>query len=106
LFGIPLIGGGEFAVQTTLGFGFVIDRVEAYDSLEEDVKFRVSLWVLSNFEEGLEDVCPEETSLAEERGEGERECVTFDKVVEGLYDFRFFVDIVETRDLDQPSHIM
>jgi len=56
LFCIPLIGRGEFAIQSAFGFGFIVDAIETDDALEEDVQFRMSLGVLCYFEERLEDV--------------------------------------------------
>jgi len=56
LFGIPLIGGGEFAVQSAFGFRFIVDTVETDDALEENVQFWMGLRVLCYFEERLEDV--------------------------------------------------
>ena len=53
---VPLLWSGEFAIQPTLDFGFVVDRVEAYDPLEENVQFWVRGRVFCYFEEGLEDI--------------------------------------------------
>jgi hypothetical protein len=53
---VPLFWTGKLSIQTTLDFTFVVNGIEAHDSLKKDMKFRVGLRVLSYFEKRLEDI--------------------------------------------------
>ena len=54
---VPVFGDRELAVDPSLGFRLVVNRIETDDSLEENVQFRMRSRVGGNLEERLEDVC-------------------------------------------------
>jgi hypothetical protein len=83
--GVPDTGVRVLLVDATLSLRLIIDRVETNDSLKEDVKVRVARGVLGDLEQGLEDVLDDLLKVLDRLG--------------GL------VDVVQTRDLDQPTDV-
>lgn len=49
--------GKRTAIEAPLRLRFVVDAIEAYDPLQEDVQLRVGPRVLCDFEKRLEDIC-------------------------------------------------
>jgi hypothetical protein len=53
---IPQKGKREFAVNTTFHLRFIIDGIEAHNTLKEDMKLRVRARVFCNFKQGAENI--------------------------------------------------
>ena len=43
-------------METTFGFGFVVDAVEPYNTLEENVKFWMGCGIFRNFKQWPENI--------------------------------------------------
>lgn len=56
MFSVPHFSSRELAIESSLGFGFIVDRVKSYDSLKENMELRMGRRILSYFEQRLENV--------------------------------------------------
>lgn len=72
-------------VDTTLGLGLIVDRVETNDALEENMELGVARRIASDLEQGLEDV--------------------LDHLLKVLDSLGGLVDVVQTGHLDQPADV-
>lgn len=82
----PLLRDGELPVESSLWLAFVVDAVEADDSLKEDVQFRMAARILGDFKKRLEYI-PDHVL----------------KVVESTLRF---IQRIEPRYLNQPSNVV
>jgi hypothetical protein len=56
LSGVPGTSDRELAEETPLGFGFIVNAVEAYNPLQEDVQFGMRRRIFSDLEQRLEHI--------------------------------------------------
>lgn len=52
--GVPGPGDRELAEETPLGFGFIVNAIEAYNPLKEDVQFGMRRRIFRDLEQRLE----------------------------------------------------
>jgi hypothetical protein len=84
--GSPLRGYRIFLDKSTFRLTLIVNAVESDNTLEEDVEFWMTRWILGHFKQGPENV---DQDLFE----------TFDF-------FLGLVDVIKSRDLYEPSNVM
>lgn len=106
MFSVPHFGGRELAIESSLGFGFIVDRVKSYDSLKENMELRMGRRILSYFKQRLENVLVIVSVSRQGLHSGMKELRTADNILKIVDQPLPLENLIKPWNLNQPPNIM